>query len=301
MRSNQSLNIAIASVALLLVAGCAEKAPEQDAAETTQAKSPDAAAEAVDRSSAGEDGPGLTTSAAPGVAFSYNYAFTLPAKAISGVQQQHAVACERLGPQRCKITGMSYDQPRKDEVSARLDLELAPELAQRFGIDAIAAAERADGTLETAQVNGENAGGAIDESQRRTDTARASLDRIEKRLAVKGLGADERQQLVQRADELRGQLREEVQLRGGKEAAITLTPMTIAYGSEGLFASNGNPFGNAAKASIGSMDALLTTLLTLAGIALPWLLVLAVIVLAVRFYRLKRQLAASTGEAPQPQ
>jgi hypothetical protein len=161
--------------------------------------------------------------------------------------------------------------------------------------------ERAEGTLETAQVNGQNAGGDIEASQRRSGSVRASLEWIEKRLALKGLGADERGQLVQRADELRSQLREEVELRGGKEAALTLTPMSIVYGSEGLFASNGNPFGTAAKASMGSMGALLTTLLTLGGIALPWLLVVGMIVLAVRFYRLKRQLAASIGETAAPQ
>lgn len=294
MRSVKPLNIVIASLSLSLVAGCSEKAPE---AETVEHASSDQAAPAANEQAivapGGEEAPGLTSGAAAGVAFRYDYAFTLPAKAVSGIQQQHAVACERLGPQRCKITGMTYDQPSKDSVSARLDLALAPEFAQRFGADAIAAVERADGTLETATVNGQNAGGAIDDSQRRSDTVRASLERIEKRLALKALGKDERRQLMVRADELRGQLGEERQLRGDSEAALAFTPMTIAYGSEGLFASNGNPFGNAAKASMSSMDALFTTLLTLGGIALPWLLVVAVIVLAVRFRRLKRQLAAS--------
>jgi hypothetical protein len=308
MRSKNTILIAIASTSLL-AAGCSQNADESaeaDASEGAPAPAPKQmrdAANAVDAggSASAEQSPGLTTSAAPGVAFAYNYAFALAAKAISGVQQQHAVACERLGPQKCQITGMSYDQPKKDEVSARLDLMLAPDLAQRFGVDVIAAVERADGTLETAQVDGQNAGGDIESSQRRSDTIRASLDRIEKRLSVKGLGADERQQLVQRADELRSQLREEVGLRGEKETALTLTPMSIAYGSEGLFASGGNPFGTAAKASMGSLETLLATLLTLGGIALPWLLVIAVIVLAVRFYRLKRQLAANTREVAAPQ
>lgn len=300
MRSNHPLTSTIAATALLLVAGCSEKA-EDAAAEAPRSEAPgDSGPEAADAAaSAREEPPGLTTSAAPGVAFTYRYAFTLPGKAISGVQREHAAACERLGPERCQITGVRYDQPSKDEVSAALDLLLAPELAQRFGGDAIAAVERAGGSIETAQVAGDDAGGAIETSQRRSETARAGLARIEKRLRLKGLGADERRELLRRADELRGQIGEERQLRQEKEAALALTPVSLTYGSEGLFASNGNPFGHAAKASWQSLGSLLAVMLTLGGLALPWLLLAALIVLVVRLRAIKRRLAqVESGAGP---
>jgi hypothetical protein len=49
--------------------------------------------------------PAIGPSAAPGVAFNYRYAFRLPGERVSAVQEQHAAACEKLGLDRCRITG----------------------------------------------------------------------------------------------------------------------------------------------------------------------------------------------------
>ena len=294
MRSTSPLIVPFAAT-LLLLAGCSQKAEDAAADASAVSGAAPGAGAGAEMAASSDDAPGLTTSAAPGVAFRYDYDFTLPTKAVSRVQRQHAAACERLGPEQCQVTGVAYEQKNEDEASARLDLLLAPEAAQRFGGDAIAAVERADGSVKTAQVQGENAGGAIEDSQRQSAALRAGLARIEKRLQIKGLAADERHELLRRADEMRGQLGEQRQLRGAKEAALAMTPVTLNYASEGLFGGSGNPFTKAAAASVGSFGSLFSVLLTLAGIALPWLLVAAVIVLVVRLRRMQRRLAKTAA------
>src|SRR4051812_15014720 len=52
--------------------------------------------------------PEISPPAAPGVAFNYRYAFRLPANRIGQIQEEHAAACEKLGAERCRITGMLY-------------------------------------------------------------------------------------------------------------------------------------------------------------------------------------------------
>lgn len=153
------------SIALLLSA-CADK------------KSEDAASDGRTTESAG---PAISGAVAPGVAFRYNYAFTLPGKSISQVQQQHAAACQNLGPSRCRVTAIAYDQPGEDQVSAQLDLLLAPDLAHRFANEGIAAVERAEGKLDNAHVAGENAGDAINFSQADSAANEAEIARIEAR------------------------------------------------------------------------------------------------------------------------
>jgi hypothetical protein len=291
----------LTAATLLLVAGCSKGSEEaaDSASEVANKPAPPAVQrQATDAAGArGEsDTPDIGQAVAPGVAFAYRYAFTLPAKAIAGVQQQHAAACERLGPTRCQVTGMSYDQPRKGEVSARLDLMLAPEIAHSFGSDAVAAVEKADGSVDTASLEGDNAGGAIENSQRRSGALRAQLARIEHRLAIPGLSKEEKTELAQRASELRGQLGSEVEVRQQKEASLATTPMSFSYGSEGMF-STSNPFGQAASNSFGSMQALLAFLLTAAGLLLPWLLLGTLIVLLLRFRAIKQRLAQATGGA----
>jgi hypothetical protein len=193
---------------------------------------------------------------------------------------------------------MSYDQPRKGEVSARLDLMLAPEIAHGFGSDAIAAVEKADGSIDNASLAGDNAGGAIEDSQRRSSALRAQLGRIEQRLKIPGLAKEERTELAKRASELREQLGSEQRVRQDKEASLATTPMSFAYGSEGVFSASSDPFGKAAASSFGSLQATLAFLLTAAGLLLPWLLLGALVAALLRVRSMKQRLAqagASTG------
>jgi hypothetical protein len=97
---------------------------------------------------------------------------------------------------------------------------------------------------------------------------------------------------------MRGQLGSEQKLREDKEASLATTPMSFAYSSEGLFATGSDPFGKAADTSLGSIKALGAFVLTFAGLALPWLLLAALIVLLFRFRAMKQRLAQLSAPPP---
>ena len=277
----------IAFAAVLALSGCSGEKSADASVDASEAAT-EAAAAAVDAASADKAGPGLSGAVAPGVAFTYNYAFTLPSKAIAQIQQQHAAACERLGATRCRVTGMRYEQPGEDRVEARLDFLLAPDLAHRFGSEGIAAVEAADGKLANATVNGENAGDAIVLSQQDSAAVTAEIARLDARLKAKGLTAAERVELQRRVDDLHQQLQGQSSERRSKEASLATTPVSFAYASEGLL-GGGNTFGKAASASWGSMESALSFVLLLAGVALPWIGLIALLVLGWRW--LKRRAA----------
>src|SRR5438045_5771082 len=115
-------------IGLVLLAGCS-RADRADQDNARQQSSPPSIM--ADESS--RDAPGITPTAAPGVAFNYRYAFRLPAERIAGVQEEHAQACEKLGIARCRITGMSFRRTSDREVEARLDFKLDPAIARNFG------------------------------------------------------------------------------------------------------------------------------------------------------------------------
>lgn len=279
--------------AALALSACSQEKAADDARPMAGVPA-EAAAGAGDAATASEAGPGIGGVVAPGVAFTYAYAFTLPAEAISNVQQEHAAACTRLGPTRCRVTGMNYEKPGEDRVSARLDLLLAPDLAHRFGTEGIAAVERAEGKLERASVNGENAGDAIQISQEDSAAIEAEVARLEARLRAKGLADQERVELQRRVSELRDQLRGEAAHRRDKEEAIATTPVSFNYASEGLI--GGNTFGKAASASLNSIENMLAFLMLLAGVALPWIGLGALGVLAYRWF--KRRTSQASEPAP---
>lgn len=263
--------ILVLTASTLALAACGQKADEA---------APPASSQEVASAGAGATrdaaGPVIDRAIAPGVAFSFDYAFILPAKAISSVQRDHAAACAKLGANRCRVTGVSYDQPYEGEVSARMDFLLAPDLAQAFASDGIAAVESAEGTLDKASVAGENAGGQIMLSQQDSAAVEAEIKRIEARLVAKGLTGDERAELQQQLGALREQLRGNSQQRRNLEQSIATTPVKFTYASESILAGKGT-FAKAAGASLTSMGALASFLLLLAGTFGPWVGLIAAI------------------------
>lgn len=295
---NPSKLILAATTTLLLVSGCSKKT------EDTAANSPPvqtgiapASADHAEAVVPAEAGPDIGGAVAPGVAFTYQYAFTLPAKAISGIQRQHAAACERLGTARCRVTGMRYEQPGEEKVTATLDFLLAPDLAHRFGAESIAAVEAANGKVDQASVNGEDAGSVITLSQQNSAANQVEVERLEARLKAGGLGKDERGELTRRIENLRAQMRDEVEIRRGKEAAIASTPVSFAYSSEGLLGTKGS-FGKAVGASWGNVETMFSVMVLILGYAFPWLLLAGVAILAWRLIKARRRIAQlSTSES----
>lgn len=277
MRSFPLPLIALAIPALLISGCAAEKSEDTTTQEAAAAGAPD-----------------IGGAVAPGVAFRYDYTFTLPGKAISQVQQQHAQACQKLGPSRCRVTGMAYDQPGEERVSARLDFLLAPDVAHAFGNEAVAAVEAAEGKLDNASVTGENAGDAIKLSQQDSAANEAEIARIEARLAAKGLTAAERTELQQQLAALRNQQAGLAQDRRAKEAAIASTPVSFTYSSQGILSGQGT-FGKAASASWSSAESMLSLALLVLGVALPWVLLIGGVVLLWRSPDLRRLLRRLFG------
>lgn len=174
---------------------------------------------------------GVAVTAAPGVAFNYRYAFSLPAVRIAAAQEEHAAACEKLGIARCRITGMRYQLLGEDRVQAMLAFKLDPALARDFGKQGIAAIQKAQGTLVDAEIMGTNAGAEI--SRLATERARAQeeLARIDRELARPGLPASERAELQNQRAEIVQRIEAGRSATSEQRESLTNTPMTFDYRS----------------------------------------------------------------------
>lgn len=268
---------AATAIACALLAGCSQ-APDRSESRSSAA-SADIREEAGSANMAppAMTAPGIVPHAAPGVAFNYRYAFVLPSKSISAVQEQHAAACEKLGITQCRITGMHYTLHDEEQVTGQLSFKLAPELARGFGKDGIAAVEKAAGRLVDAAIEGTDVGTQITASQRRSDDLRSELARIEARLAAGGIGDDERAELSQQAAALRQQLAGERETRTSGEEQLANTPMTYDYTGDESFTLGGNPVGDAAQGAWDSLVTMVAFVLMAIGVALPWMALLGVV------------------------
>jgi len=177
----------------------------------------------------GATGPDLGTNATAAIAFNYRYGFALAADDIDDLQETHAAACERVGVERCRITGLHYHVGPSGEVSADLSVALAPPVARRFGRQAIAAAEATGGVLTGADVDGEDAATPAADASAGANEAGGDEARIARELARPGLPAAERAELraqqVAALERRRTASVEAADLR----RSVAITPMTFVY------------------------------------------------------------------------
>jgi hypothetical protein len=278
---------------LLLAAGCGQQAREaSQPRRDVQESSADATAE----SRSGP--PGIGPTAAPGVAFNYRYNFRLPAERIGEVQEQHALACEKLGVDRCRITGMLYRLVNDRDREAMLAFRLDPAIARTFGKQGIETVTRADGMLTESEITGVDAGSEIEAATRTTGQLDEDLRRIEAQLAGPGLRSTERAELQAQAERLRESIRATKATKAEQQESLARTPVVFRYGSGDLApgSDRGSPIGKALRQSGDNLAWAFAAMLVILIFLLPWALLGS---LGWWIVRLLRRRLHRRGAAPQ--
>lgn len=271
---------------LFTAAGCGQQGSSDYAGSPSASQnSAEVAMDAVSESSAG---PNVAVTAAPGVAFNYRYAFRLPAERVQGVQEQHAQACEKLGVERCRITGLRY-RLVNDDIEAMLAFKLDPALAREFGKQGIDAVVKAEGMLVDSEISGEDVGSKIAVARRGEGELEEELKRVEEQLARAGLRGSERAELQLQAQQLRERMRASRAVRTEQQESLATTPMTFNYGSGDLAPGfRGRPslsraLDDAIDNFLGGLAWIFVALVTL----LPWAVLIGLLIWGAR--RLNRR------------
>jgi hypothetical protein len=282
-------------VLLLATAACSKSNPDRSAPSEPAAQSSNAVASydvSESRAPAGQasrdGGPNVGVTAAPGVAFNYNYEFSLPPTRIAEVQEQHAQACEHLTVARCRIIGMSYRVNSAHDVQAMLAFKLDPAIARQFGREGVQGVLGAEGMLIESEITGTDVGTQIHAANRSIAELQGDLQRIEAQLRAPRLDLDEKARLEDQAQQLRETIRAGTAQRDEAQASLATTPMVFRYAS-------GEPtLGQSLQDTGDSFLSSAYVLLRIVIALLPWALaagLIAAIVLTVRRRWVKKAVA----------
>lgn len=266
MPSRSVLILSLSSIGLLL---CSCSANDQGRQSNER--------EASDTSSP----PDISPTAAPGVAFNYNYEFNLPDERISATQEAHASACEKLGLSRCRITGMSYTVDQNEQVTAELDLKLDPLIARQFGKSAQQLVQSNDGKLIRLAIGSSDEGEAIAQATKQKSDASAQIAELQQELARAKAGTEAHANILSQIQALQRQASEQSAAIQTSQAALASTPMELHYyGSGGVPGFHGNPVREAWHTFVTTVVWMVQILLQALAVLVP-LGILAAIVIAL--------------------
>ncbi len=239
----------LASAALLAVSACSQKSAQEmdNATEATEAS--------ADAASPEGSPPAIGQSVAPGVAFDFQYDFSLAVDRIAEAQEAHAALCGKLGLSRCRVTGLTFNKARGGAIEASTRFKLDPAIALSFGRDATDIVERADGTLESSAAKGEDVGSQIVEGDQSADALRADIRRIEAQLAIPKLSRTARAELIAELRDVKADLTRLKATRSDQVESLANTPVVFTYQPSTSAVQTGLSAGTLSLSALATMSA----------------------------------------------
>lgn len=216
--------------------------------------------------------------AATGNSIDYRYAFKLAGGRVKPALQEHADACDKLGPAHCRIQAMRYRVDDSNHVSAVLTFVINPGIARAFGENAIKQVQAANGVLVDSAITGPDATGAA-RSNALIGRLRDQLSNAEAQLRANGADAGTARA---RADRIRAALATIAEVEAGQGQTLATAPVLITYSSgNGFTALGGSTDANFREAGDTLLGSLAGMAQVLANIG-PWILLLLVLVFVLR-------------------
>lgn len=252
--------------AAALLAGCSKA---DRSAYAPQSKSDTASA--VDNQA--PDGRQPIAVSLPRIAYSYDLGFRIAGRDMAALQQRHADACVRLGPQQCQIIAM-HQESDTGTGGGELDLAVAAPRARSFTADLARLAGDSGGEQVSSSLTGEDLSKKIIDTDARIRARTVMRDRLMQVLATRqGKVSElvEAEKAVADANEEIDAARSELADMQGR---VDFSQVKISYrddASNGLFAPVREAFGDIGGLigfTVAGLVRLLAVILPLAMLAM---------------------------------
>jgi hypothetical protein len=222
------------------------------------------------------------------IAYVYRLGFTLDGTRIAGLQQRHEALCRRLGAARCQLMRVNRSSG-DDSDSGSMTLRVDARLARRFTTVLEQAAAGAGGRTSDSAVEAEDVTKATIDAEARlrqrallvarlTELLRTRQGSVGDMVAAEKAVADAQAEL----DAARAGLA--LLRRRVATSTIEIGYSSRAAGGAGMFGSPGALLDQSREQLLGSLRALIS----FAIVALPWVLMLWLLIWAVRRLRRRR-------------
>lgn len=247
--------------------------------------------------------PGATPRAlattVPRIAYSYGYAFRLPASAVATVQERHLELCRSLGAARCRVVGLHRGTGEDGAAAASLELQVAAAIADPFGRRLVALAAGAGGEAIERTVSTEDLSRQMVDSEARIRTREVLIRRLTWLLETRSGNIQQAVEAERAINTAQEELEAARAWLADMRSRVAMSDLSIEY--RVTAAASPEARGPLARsvANVGDLFVeSVAALVLVVGALLPWLALLGLVFLAVRAIR-RRGEAAPAQEPPE--
>jgi hypothetical protein len=258
------MRVVAALAALLMMAGCDNPSATGEAAK--QAAMQVSASDGID--TVGRSGSG----------FDYRYAFRLPGDKLKAVLQSNADACDRLGPTRCRIIAMRYQVGATNEIRAVLTLKVDPAIARNYGEAVTKSVTGTHGVLVDTEITGADSTSAA----RSTAVVSRLRDQLKNAQGIAASNSPDAAAAKARATRYQSALEAIAEVEASQGGSLATAPMLMTYESGTALTGLGSADANFHNAGATLAESVSRVLIVLGSIG-PWLLVLILIIVVLRW------------------
>jgi len=295
----------------LLVAGCSRPAQPVGRVASTDARAvvaaaSDAAATPEEAATASPAPPptggAAPTSAAPMLAYSFDYRIAASPRGVRLLVARHEAACVAAGPAVCQVTSTSVTSEGEGEVRAALALRAEPGWLRRFRDGLSREARDAGGQVLSAGSTSEDLTRQIVDTEAAMRAKTTLRDRLQGLLATRPGKVSELLELEQALAQVQQEIDSTQSELAVMRTRVATSALQISYESTGIA---GRPaawrplaeaFGDAGEMLAGSLATLVRTVV----VAAPWVVALAGLWLLVRKRLPRRRPKAPRAQPPDP-
>lgn len=248
---------------------------------------PEETADAATGSGPNEIATGEIKVSLPQIAYRYAYGYRVPADQIAPLQTAHADACTKQGPRLCRVINLEQNGLEGDYATGILEIDVAADKARSFANELAILAQGKGGEQVSTSVTGEDLSKNIVDTEARLRTRKLLAERLTEILRTrKGSVAElvEAERAVAAVNEEIDQAQSWLAEMRGRVAfsRVTINYQSGAPSAGGFFQpirDGFNSFGAIIGGTIGAM-------ITILAFALPWIVLIAVIIFIWRkFFR----------------
>ncbi|HEY2658364.1 MAG TPA: DUF4349 domain-containing protein [Caulobacteraceae bacterium] len=265
-----------------------------DAEPAAAAEAPDASAEDSAKAvgAAAQKIAPPPVGAVPQLAYSYDYALTVPARRLADLEHQHERACQSAGPAICQILGSDMNKSGDDVTGAHLLLRAAPAWISRFRQSVDGQTRGAGGSVTSSKVESEDLSRSIVDSEAAVRARTTLRDRLQKLLAERPGKLSDVIEAERELAKVQGELDASQSELAVMRARIDMSDLTLEYISTEVIApgGGGRPLQQAFATFFSNMVGMFSLIVTFFSFALPVLVVFIPIAWLAWRYRPRRKL-----------